>query len=310
MFKDLKVVFMGTPEFAMPTLKMLYEKTNVVMVVTQPDKIVGRKKELKASATKEFALSNGLEVFQPTKIREDYKKIEEAKPDIIVTAAYGQIVPKGVLDIPRLGCLNIHGSLLPKYRGAAPIQWSMLNGDKEAGITLMYMDVSMDTGDMIDSVSTDILETDNVKMLYEKLSILGANLLEENLESIVLGTNNRVKQNESDATYARMLTREDELIDFSKDTKTVFNQIRGMYPNSYTVVSGEILKIIEASYESKKIAKSSIIVEVSKDKLGISTKDGVIYPQIVKPFGKKEMDIKSYLNGVDKDKLKNLEVGK
>ncbi len=309
MFKDLKVIFMGTPDFAMPTLKMLYAETNVILVVCQPDKEVGRKKELKAPITKEFALEKGIDIFQPIKIRSDFKLIEDLKPDLIVTAAYGQIVPKEVLNAARLGCLNIHGSLLPKYRGAAPIQWSILNGDKEAGITLMYMDEKMDTGDMIDKASINIETEDNVKTLYDKLSVLGADLLKNNLESIKNGTNNRVAQEETEASYARMLTREDELLDFNESVLKNFNKIRGMYPNAYTIINGDILKIISASYKKCDIKESNIICEVSKDILGISAADGIIYPKQVKPFGKKEMDIKSYLNGIDKNKLLKANVG-
>ncbi len=300
MFKDLKVVFMGTPSFSVPVLKMLIENTNVIAVVSQPDKMVGRKKEITYSPVKKVAIENNIEVLQPIKIRQDYEKIISLNPDIIITAAYGQIVPKEVLDLPRLGCINIHGSLLPKYRGAAPIQWSIINGDKYAGITLMYMDETMDTGNMIASDKIIIEKEDNVKTLYEKLSILGANLLKNNLEALVSGTNASVPQDENKVSYARMLKREDELILFNDSTLNIFNKIKGIYPNAYCMINNETFKILEADYKLANVNEASIM-KVDKKEMAISTNDGYIIPLIVKPFGKKEMDIKSYLNGINKE---------
>ena len=171
--KDIKVVFMGTPSFAVPILESLIEKTNVVMVVTQPDREKDRKGNIIYSPCKELALKNNIEVFQPIKIKEEYQKVLDTKPDIIVTAAYGQIIPSVILDYPKYGCINVHGSLLPKYRGAAPIQWAVLNGDKKTGVTTMYMDVGMDTGDMILKQETQIGEDETTGELWERLSKIG-----------------------------------------------------------------------------------------------------------------------------------------
>ncbi len=308
MFKDLKVVFMGTPEFCVPTLKMLIEKTNVVLVVSQPDKEVGRKKELKKTASKVVAEQNGIEVFQPNRIKKDYEKIMQMKPDLIVTAAYGQIIPKELIDLPRLGCMNIHGSILPKYRGAAPIQWSIINGDEETGITLMYMDESMDTGNIIDIAKTKIEKEDNYHTLYEKLSIIGSKLLEDNLEKIVKEENASIKQDDNSATHARMLTREDELINFDESTKTVFNKIRGVYPSAYFMLNGNPFKVLEVDYIVKENNNLNKIKLLSKNELGIGTKDGYILLKKVKPFGKKEMDFKSFLNGVNLEVLESSEI--
>lgn len=303
--KDLKVVFMGTPSFGEASFKYLIEKTTVVLVVTQPDKVVGRKKEIKFSSIKTVAIENNIEVFQPAKIRVDYEEIKKYSPDLIITAAYGQIVPSEVLEIPKLGCINLHGSILPKYRGAAPIQWSLINGDKQTGVSLMYMDKSMDTGDVIDVVTVDILKTDNFESLYNKLSDASVLLLKNNLSSIALGNNKREKQNDDLATYARMLTREDEFIDFNQKAEDIFNKVRGVYPNAYINVFGEALKILECTYENKLIKNHSTVYEITKNSLSVCAVDGIINLIKVKPFGKKEMDIKSYLNGVDKNLLKN-----
>ncbi len=307
MFKDLKVVFMGTPDFALPALKMLIEKTNVVLVVTKPDKIVGRKKELTPPPVKVLAMENNIEVFQPIKIKEDYKKIIDTKPDIIITCAYGQIIPKKLLNLPKYKCINIHGSILPKYRGAAPIQWSIINGDKTSGITIMYMDETMDTGNIIISKEINI-ENKYVDEVFNMLSLEGASLLEYSLKDIIDGTNNSVKQDEEKATYARMLTREDEYIDLSDNIVNVYNKIRGLYPNAYINVLDSPLKILRASYKICNNIKPGTITNISKNTLEISADGGVLSIEIVKPFGKKEMNISSYLNGIDKEKLKNVGV--
>lgn len=308
MLKDLKVIFMGTPSFGAKALKYLIENTNVVLVVTQPDKEVGRKRELTPCIIKKIALENNIEVHQPSKLKEDFKKIEELKPDIIITAAYGQILKPEVLDIPKFGCINLHGSILPKYRGAAPIQWALIDGEDETGVTLMYMDKGMDTGDIIDVKKIKISDEDNFSTLYEKLSEVGLRILTENLKLISESKNNRIKQDETKQTHARMLTREDEFINFSDTCKNVYNKIRGIYPNGYIKVDGNILKILKCSYIIKKEKKPSIIEKINKDTMHITTTNGVISLEVVKPFGKKEMDIKSYLNGIDKKKLENMEI--
>ena len=185
--KDKKVVFMGTPEYSVPVLKMLIENTNVIMVVTQPDSYVGRHHELSFSPVKKTALKYNKEVFQPIKIRKDYQKILDLKPDLIITCAFGQILPKEILESARLGSLNVHASFLPKYRGASPIQWALLNGDKKTGVTLMYMDEQMDTGDIINQLECDISDDDNVGSLHDKLSFLGVEILKQELPKIIKG---------------------------------------------------------------------------------------------------------------------------
>lgn len=308
MLKDLKVVFMGTPSFGKEAIEYLIEHTNVVLVVTQPDKMVGRKKVVTSPYIKKIAIDNKIPVFQPIKIRTNYEEIKKYEPDLIITAAYGQIVPKEVLDIPRLGCINLHGSILPFYRGAAPIQWSILNGDKETGVSLMYMDEKMDTGDVIDIAKIKIDSKDNFETLYNKLGIVGKEVLEKNLINISNGTNNRIKQDDSLATYARMLNREDELINFDNEVDKIINQINGVYPNGYINIAGNLVKILEAVKVSGNEKESSIIVDVNKKELLISGKDGIISLKRVKPNGKSEMEISSYLNGINKEKILNLKI--
>lgn len=300
--KNTKVIFMGTPDFSVPILEYLIENTNVVLVVTQPDKEVGRKKELTFSPVKKKALEHNIDVFQPNKIRNDFEIISEINPDIIVTAAYGQIVPQSILDIPKYGCINVHASLLPKYRGAAPIQWCLLNGEDKTGVTLMYMDKGMDTGDMIAKKEYTILPIDNVGILHDKLSMLGIELLKENLPKIIEGTNDRVKQNEDDATYAPMIKREDEHLDFNKKGIELINQIRAMnpWPLANVIVNDQELKIIEAKYIPKNNSKPYLITYSKKEML-IDCVDGQISILKVKPMGKKIMDISAYLNGVKKE---------
>ena len=212
--KDKRVVFMGTPEFSIPVLEMLIEKTNVVLVVTQKDAYVGRKHELKMSPIKEIALKNNIEVFTPTKIREDYDRILEVKPDIIITCAYGQIIPKILLDTPKYKAINVHASLLPKLRGGSPLHKCLIDGYQKTGITIMYMAEGMDDGDIIKQKSIKIEDSDNVGTIHDKLSIMGRDLLLETLPSIFNNTNDRIKQNENEVTFAYNIKHEDEKLDF------------------------------------------------------------------------------------------------
>lgn len=303
--KNLKVIFMGTPDFAVPVLQKLVENTNVVLVVTQPDKLVGRKQVLTKTPIKIEAEKHNIPVFQPTKIREDYETILNTEADIIITCAYGQIIPKCILDYPKLGCINVHASLLPKYRGGAPIHWCLINGEEKTGITIMYMDELMDTGDIISKEEYVIQETDNVGVLHDVLSKIGADLLIETLPSIIDGTNNRVKQNDMDATYAYNVKREDEKIDFSLTGKEIINKIRGLnpWPLANFALDDTEIKVIEAHFESQNTNEPGIVIEASKKRLGITCNDGIIYLDRVKPFGKKEMNITDYLNGINKEKL-------
>ena len=299
--KNKNVVFMGTPDFAVPVLKMLIEKTNVIMVVTKPDKRVGRNKELTFSPVKKVALENNIPVFQPIKIKNDYEKLTEEKIDLIVTCAYGQIIPKEVLNLPKYGCINVHASILPKYRGSAPIQWAIINGDKETGVTIMYMDEGMDTGDIISISKMAITSYDNVGTMHDKLSILGAQALEKELKSIFDGSVKRTKQGDN-WTLAPMIKREDEHLNFNDYGENIINRIRAFnpWPLANILIDDKEIKIIEAEFKKEKANKTNCII-INKNKLGISCLDGIIYLKKIKPFGKKEMNIESYLNGINQE---------
>lgn len=299
--KNKNVVFMGTPDFAVPVLKMLIEKTNVIMVVTKPDKRVGRNKELTFSPVKKVALENNIPVFQPIKIKNDYEKLTEEKIDLIVTCAYGQIIPKEVLNLPKYGCINVHASILPKYRGSAPIQWAIINGDKETGVTIMYMDEGMDTGDIISISKMAITSDDNVGTMHDKLSILGAQALEKELKSIFDGSAIRIKQG-NDWTLAPMIKREDEHLNFNDYGENIINRIRAFnpWPLANILIDDKEIKIIEAEFKKEKVNKANCII-INKNKLGIGCLDGIIYLKKIKPFGKKEMNIESYLNGINQE---------
>lgn len=299
--KNKNVVFMGTPDFAVPVLKMLIEKTNVIMVVTKPDKRVGRNKELTFSPVKKVALENNIPVFQPIKIKNDYEKLTEGKIDLIVTCAYGQIIPKEVLNLPKYGCINVHASILPKYRGSAPIQWAIINGDKETGVTIMYMDEGMDTGDIISISKMAITSYDNVGTMHDKLSILGAQALEKELKSIFDGSAIRIKQG-NDWTLAPMIKREDEHLNFNDYGENIINRIRAFnpWPLANILIDDKEIKIIEAEFKKEKVNKANCII-INKNKLGIGCLDGIIYLKKIKPFGKKEMNIESYLNGINQE---------
>ena len=308
--KNPKIIFMGTPEFATPILEMLIQNYSVDLVVTQPDKKVGRKQIVTPTPVKELAQKHNISVFQPTKIKEDYDEIIKMKPDLIITCAYGQIIPKKVLDCPTIGCFNVHASLLPKYRGGAPIHKAIIDGEKETGITIMYMDIGMDTGDIVEKASLEIKEEDNVGTLHDKLSKLGAELLKETLPSILNKTNKREKQEEEKVTYAYNIKREEEHLDFTKKGLDLINQIRGLnpWPTANFVLNGEEYKALEAYFEERKVNDFGKIIEITKDAIGITCQDGIIFITKIKPFGKKIMTTKDYLNGIDKEKLKNQKV--
>lgn len=305
--KDLRVVYMGTPEFAAVVLDRLREVSNVVLVVSQPDAPVGRKRILEESEVSKRAHEYGIEVINPRKIREEYQEVLDANPDIIVTCAYGQIIPKELLDSPRLGCINVHASLLPKYRGGAPIHRAIIEGESETGITIMYMDEHMDSGDIIEQRSIPITDEDNLDIMNEKLADLGGKLLVEVLPKIACGTASRTKQDESKVTYGYVIKREDELLDFNLSTRDVFNKIRGLStkPCAYFTLNGRIVKVIEARIGTS-AGNASSITEIYKDGFGIATRDGEIVVTKIKPEGKKEMTAVDFLNGLDKKKLKGM----
>ncbi len=308
--KDKRVVFMGTPDFAVPVLEKLIENTNVVLVVTKKDAYVGRKKVLTESPVAICAHEHNIVVYKPNKLKEDYEYILNKKPDIIITCAYGSIVPKVVLDYPSYGCINVHASLLPKYRGASPIVASILNGEKESGITIMYMDEGIDTGNIIMSRSIEIEDNDNSLSLSNKLSLLGANLLIDTLPKIFEGENFDIPQDNEEATYVGMLKREDEHIDFNNSVENIKNQVRAFAPEPYAFINIDNVeyKISEVEFKKCDVSETGIIVEVNKDSFGITAKDGIVYIKRIKPSGKKEMSVKDFFNGFDKTNLLNKKV--
>lgn len=305
--KDIKVVFMGTPSFAVPILEKLIENYNVIMVVCQPDRAKDKKGNIIYPPIKELALKNNIEVYQPLKLSSEYEYIIEKNPDIIITCAYGQILPSSLLDYPKYGCINVHGSLLPRLRGGAPIHHAIINGDKETGITIMYMDKKMDAGDIISQRSIEIKNTDNLDSIYSSLSTLGSELLIETLPSIINGTNNRIKQNENEVTFGYNISKEDELINFNDSAINIFNKVRGLcsIPGASCYYNGKRLKIYEVEVTNK-LSKDipGKIVEVNKDSLVVTTKDYLIKIKDIKLEGKKRCMVSEYLNGIhDKSSL-------
>ena len=297
--KDKKVIFMGTPEFSVPVLEMLIENTSVIMVVTQPDKEVGRHHEIKFSPVKECALKHNIEVYQPTKIKKEFSYILSKNPDIIITCAYGQIIPIELLKTPKYNAINVHASLLPKLRGGSPLHKAIIDGYDETGITIMYMNEGMDDGDIIEQESIPINDDDNVGTIHDKLSILGRDLLLKTLPNIFKGNIKRIKQDPSLVTYAYNIKREEEKIDFNKSARSVYNQIRGMYPFpiAYTILEDNIIKVCESKIGSLKRGIPGEIIEIYKDGIGIMCQDKEIILTKIKPSGKKEMLVKDYLNG-------------
>ena len=300
--KNLKVVFMGTPTFSVPILESLIETTNVILVVSQPDREKDRKGNLLPTPTKVLANSYGIEVFQPTKIKEEYQKIIDLNPDIIITCAYGQIIPEVILNCPKYGCINVHGSLLPKYRGGAPIHHAIIDGEKETGITIMYMDKAMDAGDIISSKSIPILDTDNLDSLYEKMSYLGRDLLIETLPSIIDGSNKRIKQDETKVTFGLNVTKEEEKISFEKPSKSIFNQIRGLstIPGAYAILDDKRLKVYQSTItDIKSKNKPGTIEKIDKTGIYVNTIDNLIALTDIKLEGKKRCLVKDFINGIN-----------
>lgn len=302
-----RIVFMGTASFSLAVLKMLLEeKYNVVGVVTQPDRYVGRKKILTMPDVKVEALKHDIPVVQPQKIKEDYQAVLDLKPDLIITAAYGQIVPQIILDAPSIACINVHASLLPLYRGGAPVHQCIIDGQKKTGVTIMYMVKKMDAGHIISQKETDILDDDTVGILYDRLSELGAQLLKETLPSILAGTNDSIPQDESLVTYAPTLSREDERIDWNSTAKQVYNKVRGTspWPGSYTTYLGKVVKIwagkvhqCENAMKHHAHQDNGTIVKIFKDAIGVKVEDGIYLITEFQLEGKKRMSVKDYLNG-------------
>lgn len=305
--KDIKVVFMGTPTFAIPILEKLIQNYKVILVVCQPDKEKDRKKRTVIPPVKELAIQHQIEVFQPAKIKEDYQRIIEANPDIIITCAYGQIIPSKLLTFPKYGCINVHGSLLPKYRGGAPIHWALINGEKETGITIMDMNEKMDAGDIISQAKIKITDETTLDNLYQEMANLGADLLERTLPSIIDKTAKRTPQDESQVTFGWNITKEDEKIDFSKTVEEVFNLVRGLNsnPGAHTNLAQKRMKIykVEKIKQQIKNPKYGEITKIEKDGFYVTCKDGSIKILELGLEGKKRCSAKDYLNGIEKSKL-------
>ena len=305
-----KVIFMGTPDFAVPVLDMLIHNYEVVLVVTQPDKMTGRKQILTPTPVKQKALEHNIRVYQPIKIKDEYDIVLNTKADIIITCAYGQFIPKVILDYPEFGCVNVHASLLPKYRGGAPIHQCLIDGCDKTGITIMYMDSKMDQGDIIANCEYKIKDTDNVGTLHDELSVLGAKLLKETLPAIFNRTNKRIKQDENEVTYAYNIKREQEHIDFNKPGKEILNQIRGLnpWPIANFLIEDLEYKVFEAYFIETEVKEASVLIDITKDAIGITCENGIIYATDIKPFGKKRMKVLDYLNGINKNELLNKRV--
>lgn len=296
----MRIVFMGTPDFAVPCLQALLDKGHEVCgVFTQPDKPKGRKMVLTPPPVKELALAKGLPVFQPAKMRdgEALGILQELKPEIIVVVAYGKILPKEILVLPPRGCVNVHGSLLPKYRGAAPIQWSVINGEKETGVTTMLMDEGLDTGDMLLSETVEIGENETAGELFDRLAPIGAGLLIKTLEELGKGEIIPQKQNDEYSTYASMLDKNLSCVDWNKSSREVHNLIRGLtpWPTAYTVLEGKKLKLFGSSVSGEK-GRPGEIVSLSPFLVGCGNGECVQIHQ-VQLEGKKRMDASDFFRG-------------
>jgi len=300
----VRIVFMGTPDFAVPCLRKLMEENyNVVAVVTQPDRPKGRKKQLAAPPVKEAALLFGLPVLQPEKLKVDgVQDILDYKPDLIVTAAFGQILPKDLIDYPKYGCINVHASLLPQYRGGAPIHKAIIDGQKETGVTIMYMVEKLDAGDMLSQVRVPIEETDNVGTMHDKLSRAGAKLLLETIPKLINGEIDPEKQDESKVTYAWNIKREDERLDWTKSARELFNQVRGLnpWPVAYTVADNQVMKVWETHVlkeDGGDDKEPGTILSVSPEGMDVQTGRGILRLTRIQPAGKKAMAVADYVRG-------------
>ncbi|MBP2652931.1 MAG: fmt [Firmicutes bacterium] len=301
----LRVVFMGTPDFAVPCLdRLVKDNCEILTVVTQPDRPKGRGRKLTPSPVKEAALRYGLPVLQPEKIKtpDFIDQIVALKPEAIVVVAFGQILPQSLLNVPKLGCINVHASILPKYRGAAPIHWAVINGERVTGVTTMYMDAGLDTGDMILKKEVNILPDDTTGELYDKLGLLGADLLSDTLRLMIQGDVPREKQDGSQATYASMITRETEQIDWHQSAEAVHNLVRGLnpWPSAYCRHDGKILKIWQTRVKEESqtiVGTPGQVVAVGENGCIVATGAGLVELRQVQPESKKRMSAVEYVRG-------------
>lgn len=298
-----KIVFMGTPAFSVPILRMLVEEGyDVISVVTQPDRPVGRKKIMTPTPVKEEALRLGLPVYQPVKLKnpEELQVVLDLEPDLVVTAAFGQILPTEILETPKLGAINVHASLLPAYRGGAPIHQAIIDGQEKTGVTIMYMVDRLDAGDIISQTTVPIEKHDHTGSMFDKLSAAGTDLLKQTLPSIIEGTNRRIPQDEAQVTFARNISREQERIDWNKSAEEIYNQVRGLHPwpVAYTSFKQDNMKIWWSEIaDHLKIGRPGEVVKLAEDAIHVQTGNGILAITELQPAGKKRMTAKDYLTG-------------
>lgn len=298
----MRIVFMGTPQFAVPSLQKLIDAGHdIAAAVTQPDRKSGRGYKVTASPVKALAQDHGIPVlqFERIKAQEGIDAIKAIVPDIIITAAFGQIIPKAILDIPRLGCVNVHASLLPKYRGAAPIQWAIINGEKETGVTIMYMDAGLDTGDIISSVSVPINDETTGGELYERLSVLGADLLIKTLKDMENGTASRKKQRESEASYFPPLSKSLGRIDWKRSAAEIHDLIRALDPviGTYTLAGEDAIKIWNAQAVSGNAEPGRFVYADARNGLTVGTGNGLLKIKLMQAPGTKKMTPEEFFRG-------------
>ncbi|EDN9856259.1 methionyl-tRNA formyltransferase [Listeria monocytogenes] len=309
-----KIIFMGTPEFSVPVLTQLASTYDVVAVVTQPDRPVGRKRVLTPPPVKKAALELAIPVYQPEKLRtsSELEELIALEADLLVTAAYGQILPNSLLESPKHGAINVHASLLPEYRGGAPVHYALLDGKTETGVTIMYMVEKLDAGDMISQRKIPITDEDNTGTMFDKLSKLGAELLMDTLPDFLAEKITAIPQDPEKVTFARNISREQEKIDWTKPGRTIFNQIRGLspWPVAYTTLEEKPFKIWEATYEETKEGGEPGAILADKTTLKIVTGDGtLIVPTVIQPAGKPKMDIHSFMSGAGRNLSKTTRFG-
>ncbi|MCM1082315.1 MAG: methionyl-tRNA formyltransferase [Clostridium sp.] len=300
----MKIIYMGTPEFAVRALNALIEEGHeIAAVITQPDKAKGRSKALVPTPVKEMALNHDIVVYQPEKVKDAQmvERIKEIMPDVIVVAAYGQILPESILNIPRYGCINIHASLLPKYRGAAPIEWAIIDGEEITGVTTMYMEKGLDTGDIIEKAEVKIEDTDTGASLRDKLAEKGAELILSTLRALEEGSAKRVKQDDEKSCYAKMLTKELGSLDFSEPAHKLERLIRGLnpWPCAYTKIDGKTVKLYGASVKEMDVQMYTPgeIIEITRKSFTVACGKDALVIKKLQPEGKKPMDTAAYLNG-------------
>jgi methionyl-tRNA formyltransferase len=308
--RDIKIIFMGTPDFSVPVLEALIGKYTVRAIITKPDREVGRDRKVVAPPVKQVGDKHTILVLQPERIKDYVSEVLSLEPDLIVTCAYGQIIPKAILDAPKYGCINVHASLLPKLRGGAPIQYAIMEGHKKTGITIMHMNPRMDEGDIISQAEIEIDEKDTSSSLHEKLKFLGRDLLMETLPKIIDGSAPRAKQNSSEATYAFIIKHEDEKLDFNRTKRELYNHIRALnnWPGAYCNLSGHILKVWAAEMTDNYFPEliNGQVTKLYDNGIGVKVGNGELILTEVQLEGRKRMPASEFINGIaNKEELLN-----